>query len=169
MPFVGCCALVYFWTLRFSRIGDFYTLRLGFFGNLDLRIILQLPCRERFYMQDRQRVKNRKGKETVRDLTEYPTLRGTESSSSIWEGCRSIREPVSVAVLDGWTDAVPLHGKITPTGNAEAEERSMAHDKSGQKSRNKKTGRQGHTKGCSAFQGIRLKLGAGTGKRIVMT
>ena len=111
-------------------------------------------------MQDRQRVKNRKGKETVRDLTEYPTLRGTESSSSIWEGCRSIREPVSVAVLDGWTDAVPLHGKITPTGNAEAEERSMAHDKSG---------RQGHTKGCSAFQGIRLKLGAGTGKRIVMT
>lgn len=39
MPFVGCCALVYFWTLRFSRIGDFYTLRLGFFGNLDLRII----------------------------------------------------------------------------------------------------------------------------------
>ncbi|WP_417178680.1 hypothetical protein, partial [Barnesiella intestinihominis] len=26
-------------TLRFSRIGDFYTLRLGFFGNLDLRII----------------------------------------------------------------------------------------------------------------------------------
>lgn len=40
MPFVGCCALVYFWTLRFSRIGDFYTLRLGFFGNLDLRIIL---------------------------------------------------------------------------------------------------------------------------------
>ena len=120
-------------------------------------------------MQDRQRVKNRKGKETVRDLTEYPTLRGTESSSSIWEGCRSIREPVSVAVLDGWTDAVPLHGKITPAGNAEAEERSMAHDKSGQKSRNKKAGRQGHTKGCSAFQGIRLKLGAGTGKRIVMT
>ena len=40
MPFVGCCALVYFWTLRFSRIGDFYTLRLGFFGNLDLRIII---------------------------------------------------------------------------------------------------------------------------------
>lgn len=40
MPFVGCCALVYFWTLRFSRIGDFWTLRLGFFGNLDLRIIL---------------------------------------------------------------------------------------------------------------------------------
>lgn len=39
MPFVVCCALVYFWTLRFSRIGDFYTLRLGFFGNLDLRII----------------------------------------------------------------------------------------------------------------------------------
>lgn len=39
MPFVGCCALVYFWTLRFSRIGDFWTLRLGFFGNLDLRII----------------------------------------------------------------------------------------------------------------------------------
>lgn len=69
-------------------------------------------------MQDRQRVKNRKGKETVRDLTEYPTLRGTESSSSIWECCRSIREPVSVAVLDGWTDAVALHGKITPTGNA---------------------------------------------------
>lgn len=42
MPFVGCCALVYFWTLRFSRIGDFYTLRLGFFGNLDLRIIEDL-------------------------------------------------------------------------------------------------------------------------------
>lgn len=41
MPFVGCCALVYFWTLRFSRIGDFWTLRLGFFGNLDLRIIIQ--------------------------------------------------------------------------------------------------------------------------------
>lgn len=41
MPFVVCCALVYFWTLRFSRIGDFYTLRLGFFGNLDLRIILR--------------------------------------------------------------------------------------------------------------------------------
>ena len=39
MPFVGCCALVCYWTLRFSRIGDFYTLRLGFFGNLDLRII----------------------------------------------------------------------------------------------------------------------------------
>ena len=77
-------------------------------------------------MQERQRVKNRKGKETVRDLTEYPTLRGTESSSSIWEGCRSIREPVSAAVLDGWTDAVPLHGKITPAGNAETEERSMA-------------------------------------------
>lgn len=129
----------------------------------------RLPCRERFCMQDRQRVKIRKGKETVRDLTEYPTLRGTGGSSSIWEGCRSIREPVSVAVLDGWTDAVPLHGKITPTGNAEAEERSMAHDKSGQKSRNKKAGRQGHTKGCSAFQGIRLKQGAGTGKRIVMT
>ena len=100
-------------------------------------------------MQERQRVKNRKGKETVRDLTEYPTLWGTESSSSIWEGCRSIREPVSAAVLDGWTDAVPLHGKITPW--------------------NKKAGRQGHTKGCSAFQGIRLKQGAGTGKRIVMT
>ena len=120
-------------------------------------------------MQERQRVKNRKGKETVRDLTECPTLWGTESSSSIWEGCRSIREPVSVAVLDGWTDAVPLHGKITPAGNAETEERSMAHDKSGQKSWNKKAGRQGHTKGCSAFQGIRLKQGAGTGKRIVMT
>lgn len=43
MPFVGCCALVYFWTLRFSRIGDFYTLRLGFFGNLDLRIIYKSP------------------------------------------------------------------------------------------------------------------------------
>lgn len=114
-------------------------------------------------MQDRQRVKNRKGKETVRDLTEYPTLRGTESSSSIWEGCRSIREPVSVAVLDGWTDAVPLHGKIIPTGNAEAEEQTMTHDKSGQKLRNKKAGRQGHTKGCSASQGIRLKQGAGTG------
>lgn len=42
MPFVGCCALVYFWTLRFSRIGDFYTLRLGFFGNLDLRIIYDI-------------------------------------------------------------------------------------------------------------------------------
>lgn len=41
MPFVGCCALVYFWTLRFSRIGDFWTLRLGFFGNLDLRIIYE--------------------------------------------------------------------------------------------------------------------------------
>ena len=120
-------------------------------------------------MQDRQRVKDRKGKKTVMDLTEYPNLRGTESSSSIWEGCRSIREPVSAAVLDGRTDAVPLHGKITPTGNAEAEERSMAHDKSGQKLRNKKAGRQGHTKGCSAFQGIRLKQGAGTGKRIVMT
>ena len=39
MPVVVWCALVYFWTLRFSRIGDFYTLRLGFFGNLDLRII----------------------------------------------------------------------------------------------------------------------------------
>lgn len=47
MPFVGCCALVYFWTLRFSRIGDFYTLRLGFFGNLDLRIIVAPnPVRE---------------------------------------------------------------------------------------------------------------------------
>lgn len=42
MPFVGCCALVYFWTLRFSRIGDFWTLRLGFFGNLDLRIIYDI-------------------------------------------------------------------------------------------------------------------------------
>lgn len=115
-------------------------------------------------MQVRQRVKNRKGKETVRDLTEYPTLRGTESSSLIWEGCRSIREPVSAAVLDGWTDAVPLHGKITPTGNADAEERLMTHDKSGQKLRNKKAGRQGHTKGCSAFQGILLKQGTSIGK-----
>ena len=44
MPFVVCCALVYFWTLRFSRIGDFYTLRLGFFGNLDLRIIFVLSA-----------------------------------------------------------------------------------------------------------------------------
>ena len=43
----------------------------------------------------------------------------------------------------------------------EVEEQTMTHDKSGQKLRNKK--------GCSAFQGIRLKLGAGTGKRIVMT
>lgn len=67
-------------------------------------------------MQERQRVKNRKGKETVRDLTEYPTLWGTESSSSIWEGCRSIREPVSAAVLDGWTDAVPFMGKSLRRG-----------------------------------------------------
>lgn len=82
---------------------------------------------------------------------EYPTLRGTGGSSSIWEGCRSIREPVSVAVLDGWTDAVPLHGKITPARNAEAEEQAMAHDKSGQKLRDKKAGRQGHSKGGSAL------------------
>lgn len=47
MPFVVCCALVYFWTLRFSRIGDFYTLRLGFFGNLDLRIIAVLKKRNK--------------------------------------------------------------------------------------------------------------------------
>lgn len=51
----------------------------------------------------------------------------------------------------------------------EVEEQTMPHDKSGQKLRNKKAGRKGHTKGCSAFQGIRLKQGAGTGKRIVMT
>ena len=39
---------------------------------------------------------------------------GTERSSSIWEGCRSIHEPVSGAVLDDRNDAVPLHGKIQP-------------------------------------------------------
>lgn len=39
-------------------------------------------------MQDKQRVQDRKGKETDRDLTEYPTLRGTGSSSPIWEGYR---------------------------------------------------------------------------------
>ncbi|KAB3856893.1 hypothetical protein NXV74_25635 [Bacteroides thetaiotaomicron] len=54
-------------------------------------------------------------------------------------------------------------------GMPEVEEQTMTHDKSGQKLRNKKAGRKGHTKGCSAFQGIRLKQGAGTGKRIVMT
>ncbi len=46
----------------------------------------------------------------------------------------------------------------------EAEEQMMAHDKSGQKLRNKKAGRQGHIKGCSAFQGILLKQGTSIGK-----
>ncbi|EEF75951.1 hypothetical protein [Bacteroides xylanisolvens] len=73
-------------------------------------------------MQDRQRVKNRKDKETVMNLTECPILRGTRGSSSIWEGCRSIHESVSTAVLDDWTDAVPLHRKITPARIAESEE-----------------------------------------------
>lgn len=70
MPFVGCCALVYFWTLRFSRIGDFYTLRLGFFGNLDLRIIYEVT--DGSAIDD---VEIQEG-EVVR--TQYYTLQGVE-------------------------------------------------------------------------------------------
>lgn len=113
-------------------------------------------------MQASQREKGRKDKQDMEEFSGIP-------KSGICGRLPPNSEHVSIAVLDIRTNAVLCMRKSLRRGMPEVEEQTMTHDKSGQKLRNKKAGRKGHTKGCSAFQGIRLKQGAGTGKRIVMT
>ncbi|MDB9158610.1 hypothetical protein PN627_21580 [Parabacteroides distasonis] len=67
--------------------------------------------------------KGGKGKETVRDFMEYPTRRawhggGLKGHLRFGKVAVQIHESVSMAVLDDQTTAVPLHGKISPTGIA---------------------------------------------------
>lgn len=81
----------------------------------------RLPRRERFYMQDTQRENEGKASKQPGDFTEYPTRQARQGGEPevhlrFAEGCRSIRRPVSKAVLDDRNNAVPSHGKIPPTG-----------------------------------------------------
>ena len=73
-------------------------------------------------MRVRQRGKDGKASKRPENFTEYPTRRGTRRGLKghlrFAEGCRKIHEPVSGAVLDARTTAVPLHGKISPAGIA---------------------------------------------------
>jgi hypothetical protein len=55
---------------------------------------------------------------------EYPTRRaeregGLKGHLRFGKAAVQIHEPVSMAVLDDRTTAVPLHGKIAPTGIAD--------------------------------------------------
>ena len=67
--------------------------------------------------------KGRKGKENGQGFNGIPNptgtaRRGLKGHLRFAEGCRKIHEPVSGAVLDARTTAVPLHGKISPAGIA---------------------------------------------------
>jgi hypothetical protein len=64
--------------------------------------------------------RGRKGKENDRGFNGMPnptgtTRRGLKSHLRFVEGCRSIRDPISGAVLDDRATVVPLHGKISLT------------------------------------------------------
>ena len=72
-------------------------------------------------MQGAQRGKEGKASKQPGDFTEYPTRQARQGGEPevhlrFAEGCRSIRRPVSKAVLDDRNNAVPSHGKIPPTG-----------------------------------------------------
>ena len=74
-------------------------------------------------MQVKQRGKEGKARKTVGDFMEYPTRRawhgeGLKGHLRFGKAAVQIHEPVSMAVLDDRTTAVPLHGKISPTGIA---------------------------------------------------
>ncbi|MFR2223808.1 hypothetical protein ACR76H_16725 [Bacteroides kribbi] len=65
--------------------------------------------------------KGRKGKQTAGDFTEYPThrdtRRGTERTSSIWEGCRANPRAVSMEVLDAGRPLYLCMGKSNRRGS----------------------------------------------------
>ncbi|WP_052340660.1 hypothetical protein [Bacteroides sp. 14(A)] len=69
---------------------------------------------------------------------EYPTLQampegGLKGHLRFGKAAVQIHEPVSTAVLDDRTTAVPLHGKIQPTGSADSTIRERGYKGSGRR------------------------------------
>lgn len=69
---------------------------------------------------------------------EYPTLQATPEGGlkghlRFGKATVQIHEPVSTAVLDDRTTAVPLHGKISPTGIAGGTRRELGYKWSGRR------------------------------------